>query len=421
MRQRASDELTKHRRSAEERVRRVKRARAILSDHHGVWCAWCLQYIVPEHAFEFHHILGRKDEIREKFGFEPWVVPVHSPSNSCHRRGIQDYSDEAGRALLDAVAKSPNQSEEFEFLCKRAFYLGYFPASFLLRRVEFLNPNADPPVARRNLHIALIAASACSFGRPFVESLKNRPEFTALGLDRDAETRLYFASAYTNTEDFLIARSLLNELASKLPRVYPSSSPAYSKLLRQTAITSPTVKGASEAMAWAHDSSDRQYHLRTSRLALALAYENQRDYGSARAQADELGLDFELGDVSWWHYVGQAFLKARSAFLSEQPLYLTQEFRPALKALIRAQYAGAVFDFAGMPVPDFRMAGEPELVSMTPTEFVHWIGNRFKLSREAMTELRIEAIFDNRPNSCVATSPEGFQDKVLRTIRLRDS
>ena len=174
-------------------------------------------------------------------------------------------------------------------------------------------------------------------------------------------------------------------------------------------------------MAWAHDSPDRRYHLRTSRLALALAYENQRDYGLARAQAEELDLDFELGDVSWWHYVGQAFLKARSTFLSEQPLCLTQKFRPSLKALIRAQYAGAMLDFAGMPVPDFRMAGEPQLVSMTPTEFIHWIGKRFKLSREEMTELRIEAIFDNRPLTYTATSPEGFQDNVLRTIRLRDN
>ena len=234
MRQRASDELTKHRRSAEERVRRVKRARAILSDHHGVWCAWCLRYIVPEDAFEFHHILGRKREIREKLGFEPWVVPVHAPSHHCHRGGIQDYSDEAARTLLDAVDKSPHQSEQFELLCRRAFYRGYFPACFLLRRVEFLNSKADPSVAQRHLHIALIAASACGFGRPFVKSLKDGPEFSALGLEQDAETQLYVASAYTNTEEFPKARRLLNQLASRLPRVYPSSSPAYSKLLRQT-------------------------------------------------------------------------------------------------------------------------------------------------------------------------------------------
>lgn len=78
----------------------------------------------------------------------------------------------------------------------------------------------------------------------------------------------------------------------------------------------PKVDTASEAMKMARDSLDPVFHMRTSMLGLAYAFEAQRDYSSARDHAEDLLSDLGTGEFSLWHYVQQQFLLGRAILFS---------------------------------------------------------------------------------------------------------
>lgn len=191
-------------------------ARQILSDHHGVWCAWCLGYIVSRTEMELHHVLAPKGEIHKTLGFEPWVVPVHRHPEVCHRKRLQQYANEAGRGLLDAL-----NPEGFEERCKKSFDRGYLPASLLLRRNAWLK-SPDYQTARQNLVFALNAAAGCGQGKSFVNEFECHESFIEFRADPDLQ--LYAASVHTNAGDPSRAASACDQLEATLSRVRPAGS-----------------------------------------------------------------------------------------------------------------------------------------------------------------------------------------------------
>lgn len=392
-------------------------ATAVLSDQHGPWCAWCVDYISSPDELELHHVLGYKERIRGTFRLEPWVVPVHR--DRCHRSGLQDYADEAGRGLLDSITLDP---ERFEQRCKTSFHRGNLPACLLLRRYAWAQAvkNENYSAARTNLLYALNAAAGSRLGNRFVRDIQKDAAFE--NFREDLDIKLYAASVHANAGNLSQAWITRDQLAMAVPRVRPASSATYAKLVRMTAILGATIRDAKEALNIARDSADPEYHQRTSRLALASAYEAQRNYNNARAQAELLLLGSQGRETSWWHSIEQLFLWSRAAFLSRGSLQMHASVRPQLTALIQAQYAAALLDFVGIPVPDFRTTSQvPNLACLTPTSVVHWVGGGLGLSKEYMTEIRREAILNTTSSPEEGQSrPTGFQEKVLATLRFRD-
>ncbi|MCU1327643.1 MAG: hypothetical protein JWN34_3013 [Bryobacterales bacterium] len=398
-------------------------AEALLSDLHGVWCAWCLEYIVPPDPMELHHVLGLKAAIRKEFGLLPWVVPVHGAV--CHRERLQTYADWAGRKLLES--RGVLQPNAFENLCEKSFRLGSMSMCMLMRRSALLEAtrNHDIDRARKNLLYALNAASGSGMGMSFVRQLERKPELRSLrgdgefgGLESEWDTRLHVAIVHANAGNVGVARSAYKDLASEIPRFRAASSVNYAKLVRMTAVVKPQVEAASEAMKMARDSPDPVFHTRTSMLGLAYAFEARRDYSTARDQAEALHLDLADGVASWWHYVQQQFLLGRSILFSHNTLPLGAAGIVGLKALVRAQYGAALLNFPFNPVPDFASpSAEPDITGLTPTQVIRWAVKQHKLDREAMSEMRRDAIFgDPSRFSLDVIQPRGFQAQVLNAI-----
>ncbi len=270
---------------------------------------------------------------------------------------------------------------------------------------------------REHLIFALNAAAGCELGLPFLKRLENWNELSTLMAEID--TQLYVASVDVNSGDLLKARKAFGELAGRIPRIRRASSRAYAKHVRMTAIAQPNHATAKEALEIARDSPDRVYHYRTAKFALALAFEKQREYSSARAQAEDLASHFISFKPSHWHLIQQRFFWGRTSILSDGAVTITPSVRTAFKHLLQAQYAAAFLNFRGLPAPDYRLASsEPDLTNvLTPTEVIHWFGRRYGLSKVQMTDIRREAILgDASPKSPDAFRPSGFQDIILRDL-----
>lgn len=364
---------------------------------------------------ELHHLLEPKDEPR--FGFEPWVVPVHGPNSHqevCHSKGLQAYAKDAGRRLLDAL-----KPKDFDERCKKIFHRGYLPACVLLRRQAWLK-SKELEEAQVNVLFTLNAAAGCGVGKRFVEELERHPNFADLQGDPDFE--LYTAAVYSNWGEPSRAVRVCKDLEYDLPRVRTTRDPTFAKLARVRATITPTHKNANLAIEVARDFPDPFYQVRTSTLTRGAAYEVQRNYGAASEVADDLGSEFDAGTPSWWHSIQHRSLFARSTILREGIRCSHITLRTALKELIRAQYACALLDLVGLPVPDFRTSGyELPLAVLTPTAIIQYLGETRSLCDEEMDEIRYEALFGQSFRRAKAdTWPLGFQAKVLETLCLRD-
>ena len=388
---------------------RLKRAKELLSDPYGIWCAWCLDYIERPEDLEMHHLLAPRHEIEECFGVEPWVVPVHRHPEVCHRKGLQSYADTAGRALLDA--RDPTQ---LELRCSFLFYDGNLPACLLLRKWAW-DSSEDPSVGRQHALFTLVAAAGCNRGLEFVQHAMSTPERIHLRLDPDI--RLYLAAAQANAGNIEPTAGLCAELDATRPGVRAASSAAFSKLSRMRATIHPNVKIASEAVAIARDSADPSYQSRTALLTLAAAYEAKRGHARAVDVAEELNRDSHVNRPSWWHEIQTQLLFARGYFRAQATHERSEQQREAMRSLIRAQYASAMLDFVGLPIPDFRSGGDRgTVVKLTPTDHVHWFSTMAGYTRGAMVDLRKEAIFGGVSRGEGETRPLGFQAQIIDSL-----
>ena len=110
------------------------------------------------------------------------------------------------------------------------------------------------------------------------------------------------------------------------------------------------------------------------------------------------------------------FLVGRTILLIAGARLAKKDGEKALISLIQAQYAGAFLDFAGLPFPDPRKDSH-ELMKLTATIVIRWLGRELYLSEEAMTDLRRRAIFgrgDARKEEEI--EPLGLQAGVLSDL-----
>lgn len=398
--------------------RRWDRARRILADHEGVWCAWCGGYVEDAENMELHHVLGYKADVKKRFGTDGWVVPVHVTPESragCHLgTSIQASAYTAGDALLRASFES---ERAFDRKCSAMFSVGYLPGSLLLRRHAWRCAlrQRRKDLAREHLIFGLICAAGCGIGREFIAEFERSASFQEL-VD-DAAIRINHASAKANHGDNSFARNLGRSLSGEVRRVRPSDDPLYAKAIRMEAYLDYNKGAAKEAITLACDSPDPVYHRRTSRLALAAVHYHHQEPRRARAQADELGLDIMSYRASWWHRIEHLLYSSISELTDLDTLTLNVSSELSIVKLIQAQYASAFLDFVGIPVPDFRVDAAVSPPSwLSPTDVIRWFGRELKIPRAQMIELRNRALFagSSRP------SEEGtFKSQVLATITMQ--
>src|SRR5688572_7213014 len=93
-------------------------AAGALRDHHGSWCAWCLEYLPRSLAdslplFEAHHVWQTSElgtlAASADLGTS-WVVPVHNPdTRDCHPRGLQPIARAAAQKLVRIATGSDDR------------------------------------------------------------------------------------------------------------------------------------------------------------------------------------------------------------------------------------------------------------------------------------------------------------------------
>ncbi|MBI2866726.1 MAG: hypothetical protein HYX97_00155 [Chloroflexi bacterium] len=355
--------------------------------------------------------MAPKKDIQQAFGIEPWVVPVHRYPERCHRKDLQIYAYELGRAFLDA-----STDPRFEQLCKDAFDAGFLPAPLFLRRKAWSN-TGDPEQRPTQLGFALNAAAGCGSGSQLIREMR---AMDMAELQGDSNRLIYIASADANLYGPNWARHVCRELQAAVPRVLTRLSQEYAKLIRVQTTVNPSVRGAREAVSLANDSHDPTYHRRTSHLILASSYEAENNYVASRDIGEAMAREITATPGSQWHSVQVRTFWARAVLLTEGPKVRPDVLRWALGELTLAQYTAAFFDWVGIPMPDSRAHGPSErLVPMRPTDVLHWIGFSLKPAKGELLEIRRAAIFGEDASQELSdnTRPLGVQGQLIGTIR----
>lgn len=388
---------------------RLQHAHSLLSDRYGTWCAWCLGYIDSPADLELHHMLAPRLEIKKEYGIEPWVVPVHGHPDRCHRKGLQDYANYAGRVLLDLRDPSALDSHATDF-----FYDGYLPASLLLRKWAW-NESMPTAGAREQLRYTLIAAAGTRRGLAYLSTPKASSDLQLA--EPDTELLVYLTAAQANSGDVKHARRVFHELDVAKPRVRAATSSINSKLSRVRATIFPDLISARQAVQISRDSSDAHYQTLTALLTLSSAYEASHRFRSALDLGLQIEEDNDRPRLSWWHKIQIQGLVGRATLLASSQSLVRRDRREAMKRLLRAQYAAAMLDFAGLPVPEFRQTSLGGTVArVTPTDAVHWFSYLMEFSKEEMLEMRREAILGERCGSAVYEWPLGLQRELIDSI-----
>jgi hypothetical protein len=379
---------------------RLEHARRLLSDQHGIWCAWCLRYIESPTDLELHHLLAPRKEIQETFGIEPWVVPVHRHPERCHRKGLQDYANYAGRSILDL--RDPKALEPH---ATAYFYDGYLPACLLLRMWLASESGGLMASAREQYRYTLIAAAGTSQGLAYLLSEKTASTFQ--WAEKDPETRVYLTAAQANAGMVEHASNICNELDSAKPRIRPTTSSINSKLSRVRATIFPDLRYAKQAVQISRDSSDPKYQTVTALLTLGSAYEASQRYHRALDLGLQMRADIGPERPSWWHEIQIQGLIGRTTLLASSKPMGRRHVRAALRNLLQA----------GLPLPDFRRGTLGGMVGrVTPTETIHWFLSQTRISKEELLELRREAILGEGCGSDIHLWPLGLQRQLIDSM-----
>ncbi len=228
------------------------RRRFSLLDHHGPWCAWCLDTIRTGQG-QIHHMLptgklGHLLNVRFKL---PWTVPTHSPR--CHRPWLHFPSDELPEILRRALAlPAPDLAHLNSQLHDLGFY--WFPVLTYGHRLKRRDPGPEIQVAH-----FLSSASGVREGRKFAEKISGR-----LRRERDIETLINMSNLEFQSGDREKSRGYLENANSLMRssgrRARDAQTAAY---LRRKAQLELDSDAASEAQALA---ASNDYTVRTAIL-----------------------------------------------------------------------------------------------------------------------------------------------------------
>ena len=249
--------------------RREEKALCLLGDHHGFWCAWCLEYIYPEQQpWHLHHIWP-KYHLKKLFpnGDFPidCLLPVHEAN--CHAL-LQDESDQAGHRLSRITEW---RDEAFESECLRAYLEGNLNHSVYLREWQIRNVQLDLSTKTRSYELNAAAGSCLAID--LINKRTGTDKTTWLERTKPVDpgnlpSWLVYASAvlwYCGAVEE--ATVCFKELDSHLNRWRPSSSPLYGPYLRRKALHTYNISDAQTAEQAARIEGE-SYGRRTAFLSL---------------------------------------------------------------------------------------------------------------------------------------------------------
>src|SRR6267378_4022059 len=280
-----------------------------LADHHGCWCAWCLDYIKTKSELEGHHIWPRAALVGLLGkGTIPLdcLVPVHK--NLCHREGFQKYSDIAGVFLRDIQSLDPH---EFDRTCYRAFLEGDLSKAVFLREWASQRDwlSNDPEARYQNLIFELNALAGSSMANLLTRPPRRGDASTWLEKkirqeSITSELLTYSGSVLVNGGHIGEGLKLYQQVSSTVPRWYHKSDELNGVITRRLATATCEIKYAREAVELAvnHD-----YTLRTALLSLGWTRANNQDYSGARDVFDDITDQAITAPISWLHRAGKEF------------------------------------------------------------------------------------------------------------------
>jgi len=132
-----------------------------LADRHGVWCAYCLEYISSQEYMERHHQIGQtflKQNFRKPLS-GGWTVPVHA--KDCHRKEIQRFASarESRLVVLETDGFDVSQAES---LAQRLHDRGDYQGATLIKEkiIQWLGEQGEKDSHKRMEMITYQVASA---------------------------------------------------------------------------------------------------------------------------------------------------------------------------------------------------------------------------------------------------------------------
>lgn len=327
-----------------------QRAAECLSDHHGTWCAWCVDYVGAD--FELHHVLESAQLARSQelmaVGFEgSWVVPVHSSKHGCHRGFLQPRASSAGEMLTRTAAFGPDALLK---AASDAFFHGALGSAAALHEVAARQALASGETVRafRELQYALgsLAGAKNSLRRlpRLVEVIRQVAVSLAGDMPRQ-EIVLYAATVELNSGSSQAAVEKYSSLENAVGRWRRESHRLFGVWARRWVIIEPKVSFAKEALVVARHHGDA-YPVRTALLSLAWAHVVEQQYSQAVTCFDELlSRSFDSPRPSWWQISGAHFGRGCANFLW-QGIAATDQ---VLRDLLVAQYIDALLGLQGSP------------------------------------------------------------------------
>jgi hypothetical protein len=318
----------------------MPRTQLILKDHHGPWCAYCLQYFAGG-VEEGHHVYPEWSTAGSPAATVfAWTIPVHR--KGCHRKGLQRRSDAAGLALNDVLARPDGVLRR---AAETAFYSGNLNLCFVLelelaRRAK---GSGNFEASCDHLLNAVASAAGSSLGSVHRALMNLNPEETIARASVPVQARwaLSFGNLERNFYQIQSAAARYEEASTRLESLSTSARnlyrPAY---LRRMVSLKPSVSGAREAVDLAR-ATRHPWGQRTadivegwSNLAVGLV-------PRARDSFSRVFWDSPRFPLSWWHVAEAHFGLGLSYVVGGDDL------RTGLGHCLRSQYIKAVLALGG--------------------------------------------------------------------------
>ena len=322
-----------------------------LSDQHGEWCAFCLEYFLRGEVRHLHHVLMRK-RIKDRFGSNldfAWVIPVHGARYdnevSCHEK-IQSYTNFITDRFFEKLDKEDNLAER-EQSARQFHDRGYYWLSALgnLDSIQTRIDGIDEEQLIRRCEFALSSAAGVRGGQNLPKLLMSH------GIPvQSPRIQLNLANLQAARGHEVVARRtlrLVTDITELLPkREKESLKPG---LLRRQAQLSRSASDAREAVSAAETDYSRDTAL-VIQGVLAVSSHSFRYVEESLEQLSARG-----NTISWLYRAEKQFILALFLILSGSKDHAT-----IYSLLCEAQYVYILLGLQFSISPKLPFEGPPD-------------------------------------------------------------
>lgn len=396
-----------------------------LVDVHGLWCAWCVEYLDGE--VEKHHMLGQFwTRLNEPLDLQSpsrhlleWTVLVHK---RCHRPRASRHTGPSLQNLTDTVTTNireldPDVPERLlasdsdredhlatlDSLAREAHDAGLYQLAALFKRF------------RRRARLQLDNSQRLGIVEDEIATLAGvrlRRPVAVRGLSFHGRPRLayQFANFYSNRGAPALARQLIEAGDDEMTKLPPTARGEYAvdKLLRHAQVDRNAAAGHA-----ARVETTIEYREHTALAITEFIDLGEHKYGSALASAQ--ALLSSVKNVSWLYRAEACFTEALGLLATHKQLVGRQKaLRGAYRYLVESQYIYVVLGLQSPPHPEVRRllglrtavpASSEWVTSPASVLLEHGWFAHGQLSAGEALDLRREAIIES-----------GLRDQVMSSL-----